>query len=162
MERPEVEFGYNVDIGETVNTTWSYIGTKYNFNVKGEILGTFNDGEKDILLSRVTQSFGDDCMAGTIDAREVIAEDADSYSYFLLCDNDPSMDELMISKVLSSKDVLQELKDGKKIEETIGFKRLSMMGIELGRISLPFSKKVVVCGLEKGQFERLKMGGRIK
>ena len=132
------------------------MGSKYNFNINGKVLGVFSGNDKNFLLSQVTSSFGDDCMVGTIDAIEVTIESEENSSYILISNNETSEECMAISRMLSGKDTREELSAGKLIEQTKGFESLAKLGIELERQDIQFDERVIVCGLEKTKFDNLK------
>ncbi len=148
-----VEFGYNKSLSDNY-TGWEAMGTKYNFNVSGRLLGLYSANDKKYLLSEVTSSFGDNCMAGTIDAREVAFESKENASYILLSNNEISEECMTISRFLSTKEVKDELALGTPIEDTNAFQRLSRLGLPLHKEDVDFEEKVTVCGIEPTKFER--------
>lgn len=154
MNNTIAEFGFNTDGGYI--TSWASIGSKYNFNISGKVLGVFSSNNKDFLLSQVTSSFGDDCMVGTIDAREVTIESEESSSYFLISNNEPSEECMIIARMLSGKDTREELNAGILIEQTKDFGSLERLGIQLERQNIQFGENVTVCGVEPEKFENFK------
>lgn len=156
MNNTIAEFGFNTDLGHDGYTAWASIGSKYNFNINGKVLGVFSGNDKNFLLSQVTSSFGDDCMVGTIDAREVTIESEENSSYILISNNEPSEECMAISRMLSGKDTREELSAGKLIEQTKGFESLARLGIQLERQNAQFGEKVTVCGVEPAKFESFK------
>lgn len=156
MDNTIAEFGFNTDLENESYTAWESMGTKYNFNIGGNVLGVFSNNNQDFLLSQVTSSFGDNCMAGTIDVREVTIESEENSFYVLLSNNEPSKECITISRVLSGKDTREELSAGKLIEQTKGFESLAKSGIVLERQAIQFGEKVTVCGLEKSKFDNFK------
>ena len=105
MNNTIAEFGFNTDLEHGDYTAWENMGTKYNFNIGGNVLGVFTNNDQCFLLSQVTSSFGDNCMVGTIDAREVAIESEENSSYILLSNNEPSKECMTISRMLSGKDL---------------------------------------------------------
>lgn len=156
MNNTIVEFGFNTDLENDSYTAWESMGTKYNFNIGGSVLGVFSNIDQCFLLSQVTSSFGDDCMVGTIDVREVTIESDENSSYILLSNNEPSKECMTISRVLSGKDTRDELTAGKLIEQTKEFESLAKLGIELERQIIQLGEKVTVCGIEKSKFDNVK------
>ena len=150
------EFGFNTDLESDGYTSWAKMGSKYNFNIEGKVLGVFSSGDKKFLLSQVTRSFGDNCMVGTIDVREVAIESEANSSYILISNNEPSEECMTISRMLSGKDTREELSTGKPIEETKEFESLSRLGIQLERQNSEFGEKIIVCGVEPSKFEKFK------
>ena len=156
MNSTVAEFGFNTDLDHDGYTAWESMGSKYNFNINGKVLGVFSGNDQYFLLSQVTSSFGDDCMVGTIDAREVTIESEENSSYILISNNEPSKECMTISRMLSGKDTREELSAGKLIEQTKGFESLARLGIELERQAVQFGEKVTVCGVEAEKFESFK------
>ncbi|MBR2833840.1 MAG: hypothetical protein IKE75_05430 [Bacilli bacterium] len=156
MNNTIADFGFNTDLENDGYTAWENIGTKYNFNVNGKVLGMFSGNNQDFLLSQVTSSFGDDCMVGTIDAREITIESAENSSHILISNNEPSKECMAISRMLSGKDTREELSMGKTIEQTKGFETLAKLGIKLERQDVQFGEKIIVCGVERSKFENFK------
>lgn len=156
MNNTIAEFGFNTDLEHDGYTAWASMGSKYNFNVGGKVLGVFSSNNKDFLLSQVTSSFGDDCMVGTIDAREVTIESEANSSYILISNNEPSEECMTIARMLSGKDTREELNAGRLIEQTKGFELLERLGIQLERQNIQFGEKVTVCGVEPAKFESVK------
>ena len=156
MNSTIAEFGFNTDLEHDGYTAWESIGSKYNFNVSGKILGVFSGNNKDFLLSQVTSSFGDDCMVGTIDAREVVIESEESSYSILVSNNEPSAECMAIARMLSGKDTREELQAGKPIEQTKAFESLSKLGIQLQRQNVQFGERVNVSGVEPVKFESFK------
>lgn len=154
MNNTIAEFGFNTDLEHGDYISWESMGTKYNFNITGNVLGVFSGNNQSFLLSQVTSSFGDDCMVGTIDAREVIIR-SDS-SNFILSNNELSEKCMKISQILSGKDTKKALSAGKPIEQTEGFEALARLGIGLERQAVQFGDTVTVCGVEKSKFENFK------
>ena len=103
-------------------------------------------------ISILRSSYGDNCMVGTIDARE-IAIPSDG---ILVSNNEPSKECMTISRLLSNKETKEELSSGKKIDETKGFESLARLGIELERQNVQFGERVTVCGVEPEKFESFK------
>ena len=120
------------------------------------MLGVFSSEDKNFLLSQVTSSFGDDCMVGTIDVREVITEDEESISYALISNNELTEECVAISRKLSDKNTREELSAGKLIEQTKAFDSLARLGIKLERQNVQFGETVTVCGVEPEKFVNLK------
>lgn len=162
MNNTIAEFGFNTDLEHDSYTAWESMGTKYNFNISGNVLGVFSNSNQCFLLSQVTSSFGDNCMVGTIDAREVTIESEENSYSILLSNNEPSEECMTISRMLSGKDTREELSTGKPIEQTKGFESLAKLGIELERQAIQFDEKVIVCGLEKTKFDNLKNATWVK
>lgn len=150
MNNTIAEFGYNTDLDNDV-IAWQNMGSKYNFNLGGKVLGVFSGGNQDFLLSQVTSSFGDNCMVGTIDAREVAI-----LGDILVSNNEPSEVCMTIARMLSGKDTKEELSAGKSIEQTKGFETLAKSGIVLERQNIQLGEKVSVCGVETAKFENFK------
>ena len=148
-----VEFGYNTALGD-FSYAATNMGTKYNFNVGGNVLGIFSTDNKKYLLSQVTSSFGDNCMAGTVDAREVAFDPENSD--MLLSNNEVSEESMAISRLLSTEEVKKELALGAKIEDTSMFSRLAKMGLDLQRMDIDLPEKISVCGIEKEIFAKYK------
>ena len=42
MNNTIAEFGFNTDLEHDGYTAWAYMGSKYNFNVGGKVLGVFS------------------------------------------------------------------------------------------------------------------------
>ena len=156
MNNTIAEFGFNTDLEHDGYTASKCSGTKYNFNINGIVLGVFSWNNKNFLLTQVTRSFGDDCMAGTIDAREVTIESEENSSYILISNNELSSECMTISIMLSHKDTREELSAGKLIEQTKEFELLARIGIQLERQNAQFGEKVNVCGVEPAKFESIK------
>lgn len=156
MNNTIAEFQFNTDLEHDRYYASEGLGSKYNFNVNGKVLGVFSGNDKKFLLSQVTSSFGDNCMVGTIDAREVTIESEESSSYILISNNEPSKECMTISRMLSSKDTREELSAGKLIEQTKGFESLARLGIQLERQNAQFGEKVSVYGVEPAKFEIFK------
>ena len=152
MNETIVEFGFNTDLEHDGYVAWESMGSKYDFNIEGKVLGVFTSGNQQFLLSQVTSSYGDDCMVGTIDARE-IATPSDG---ILVSNNEPSKECMTISRLLSNKETKEELSSGKKIDETKGFASLARLGIELERQNVQFGERVTLCGVEPEKFESFK------
>ena len=150
------EFGYNTDLDHEGYLAWENMGTKYNFNIDGNVLGIFTNGSTQILISQVTRSFGDDCMAGTIDAREVVLESDEPVSTILVSNNELSEKCMTISRLLSNKETREELNAGKSIDQTKGFASLAKLGIDLKRLNVNLGERVTVCGVEPEKFESFK------
>lgn len=154
------EFGYNTDLEHDNFTTSERLGTKYNFNINGKVLGVFSSKDQCFLLSQVTSSFGDDCMVGTIDAREVTIRDEESSFSLLLSNNELSAESMQISMMLSGKDTSEELNAGIPIEQTTRFENLAKLGIALERQDMRFGERMLVCGIEKAKFDKYKAATR--
>ena len=152
MDNKIVSFGYNTEQSDFGFTAWECMGTKYNFNVEGNALGIFSSNNHNYLLSQVTRSFGDDCMVGTIDTREVTIESPENASYILLSNNEPSVESMTISRYLSTTKTKQELATGMSIEQTTAFQELAKLGIELVKQDFELSEEVTVCGIENEHF----------
>ena len=153
MNNTIAEFGFNINQDQEGRIAWDSIGSKYNFNVRGKVLGVFQGNEQYFLLSQVASSFGDDCMVGTVDAREVAIVDEENSSNILVSNNEPSMECMAIARMLSGKGTREELNAGKFVEDTKGFEALAKLGIVLVRQDFKFDENVTVCGLEKDKFE---------
>ena len=156
MSKVIAEFGFNTDLEHEDYATWASMGTKYNFNVNGEVLGVFSSNDKNFLLSQVSSSFGDDCMVGTIDAREVTSISKEDSCNTLISNNEPSEECMTISRILSTNHTKEELSAGKSIEQTKGFGLLANLGIQLERKNVQFEESVTVCGVEPTKFEYFK------
>ena len=148
-----VEFGYNTDLGD-FSYAVTNMGTKYNFNVGGEVLGIFSANDKNYLISQVTSSFGNNCMAGTVDAREIAFNPENNDVLF--SNNEVSEESMAISRLLSMEEVKKELALGVKVEETAVFPRLAKMGLDLQRVNIDLPEKISVCGIEKEKFAKYK------
>ena len=157
------EFGYNTELEPDDYVAWAHIGSKYNFNIKGKVLVVFSANDQSFLLSQVTSSFGDNCMVGTIDVREIVIGDEELFP-FIVSNNEPSRECMTISRMLSCKSVRDSLSVGKLIEQTSSFDALARLGIELERRDSQFGEEITVCGVEKEKFEHLKntKTGKIK
>lgn len=148
MNNIVVSFGYNTEQNSYGFTAWNNMGTKYNFNIEGNALGIFSSNGHNYLLSQITRSFGDDCMVGTVDAREIIVESPE----VLLSNNEPTMESMTISRMLSTAMFKKELASGISLEQTIACKELARLGIDLVRQIVELSEKVTVCGIESEHF----------
>lgn len=149
----KVEFGFNTDsadAGEFI--AWAHIGTKYNFNISGNLLGIYSANDKKYMLSEVTTSFGNNCMVGTVDAREVIK----IFDEIYVSNNDISEDAMTIARVLSSKEMQEYLKNGGNIESTKEFQDLEIDGIKLQKAEEIDAPSLGVHGIEPDHFELLK------
>ena len=154
MNNTIAEFGYNTYKDNFGFTAWECMGTKYNFNIEGQVLGIFSGNGQNFLLSQVTKSYGDDCMVGTIDTREVIIESQDNSPYILLSNNEPTTECMTISRLLSGNQTKQELNAGMSIEQTKAFQSLARLGIELESQNIQLGEKVIVCGIENEHFKK--------
>ena len=148
-----VEFGYNTDL-EDFSYATTNIGTKYNFNVEGNVLGIFNSNDKNYLLSQITSSFGNNCMVGTVDAREIAFNPENTNVLF--SNNEVSEESMTISRLLSTEEVKKELALGTKIENTTIFQRLAKLGLNLQRVNVDLPEKISACGIEKESFAKYK------
>lgn len=155
MYNSTVEFGYNKDKGP-VSITWECMGTKYNFNIAGNIIGVYSYNNHDYLISQVTRSYGDDCMVGTIDVREIIVDSQEDVHSTLISNNEPSDECMDLSRYFSTKETKEELSMGKPLELTKEFNNLEKMGIILTNKEMQFRESVIVCGIEKEAFEEYK------
>ncbi len=156
MSKTTVKFGYNNDLEHDSYAAWENMGTKYNFNIDGNVLGVFSNNDHQILISQVTNSYGDNCMVGTIDAREVVINGyIDSYT--IISNNLPSEVCMNIARLLSQKEVKEQLSEGKNIEQTSGFDKLARLGINLQRQDIQLGETVTVCGVEPEKFEQFKI-----
>ena len=153
MSKTTVKFGYNNDLEHDSYAAWENMGTKYNFNIEGNALGIFSNNNHNYLLSQVTSSYGDNCMVGTIDAREVTIESPENSSYILLSNNEPSIESMTISRILSTAKTKQELATGMSIEQTTAFQTLEKLGITLVKQDFELSNNVTVCGIENEHFK---------
>lgn len=150
-----VRFGYNTEIGDGM-IAWEAMGTKYNFNIAGKVLGVYRFGDKDILLSEVTSSFGEDCAKGTIDAREITFQSENNSSYIMVSNNNISKECNLMQITLSGADTKRELAEGFPIEQTSSFQKLSRMGIDLEKVDMPLDQEITVCGVEQEKFDLFK------
>ena len=141
MNDKVVEFGYNTEKSNFGYTAWEFMGTKYNFNIEGRFLGVFSNDDKNYLLSEITRSYGDDCMVGTVDAREIAIESENNSSYILVSNNELSAECMNISRMLSSKRTKEELALGESIEKTTDFQKLAKLGIDLEKRDIQLDDK---------------------
>ena len=162
MNESTVDFGYNTDLGSNVSTSWQYMGSKFNFNISGKILGVFSDENHDYLISQVTKSYGDNCMVGTVDVREITTQSEENSTYVLVSNNEPSEECMTISRSLSTKEAMEELSKGTPLEFTKEFTTLVKTGINLENKNIQFDEKVIVCGVEKEVFEEYKNKRAVK
>ena len=151
-----IEFGFNADLTHEDYIAWESIGTKYNFNLTAKLFGLFLSNNKYFLLSEVTQSFGDNCMKGTVDVREVAFDKEDVLSNILIANNVPSEECMMISRMLSTKETRAELDTGTPIEQTKTFQTLAKLGLDLKRQDISLGERVTVCGIEPVKFDSYK------
>ena len=112
--------------------------------------------DKDILISQVQNSFGEDCTKGTIDAREVTIQDEGNASYVLISNNNLSKECNIISIALSGDQTKRELSEEIPIEQTSDFSKLATMGINLERIDAQLDPQITVCGVEQEKFDLYK------
>lgn len=142
-----VNFGYNTS-DNYLETKPDKIGTKYNFNISGDLIGIYAYQDKTLLLTKITNSFGDNCMEGTIDVREVTILDSST----LYSNNEPSEECIEISSMLSDKITKKQIQDGTPLELTDGFKKLVNTGINLEELKRDLSGTISVCGIENNSF----------
>lgn len=142
-----VNFGYNTS-DNYLETKPDKIGTKYNFNISGDLIGLYAYQDKILLLTKITESFGDNCMEGTIDVREVTLLDSST----LYSNNEPSEECIEISSMLSDKNTKKQIQDGTPLELTDGFNKLVNMGINLEKIEIDLTDSISVCGIENESF----------
>ena len=142
-----VNFGYNTS-DNYLETKPDKIGTKYNFNISGDLIGLYAYQDKILLLTKITESFGDNCMKGTIDVREVTLLDSST----LYSNNEPSEECIEISSMLSDKNTKKQIQDDIPIELTDGFEKLLNLGINLEEIKIDLSNSISVCGIEKESY----------
>lgn len=152
MDNKKVRFGYNTEQSNFGFVAWESMGTKYNFNIEGNVLGIFSSNNHNYLLSQVTCSYGDNCMVGTIDTREVTIVDP----YTLLSNNELSDECMTISRILSTAKAREELATGMNIEQTTAFQSLEKLGIKLVKQDFKLSEDITVCGIESENFRFFK------
>lgn len=143
-----VNFGYNTS-DNYLETKPDKIGTKYNFNISGDLIGLYAYQDKILLLTKITESFGDNCMEGTIDVREVTQLDSST----LYSNNEPSEECIEISSMLSDKNTKKQIQDGTPLELTDGFNKLVNMGINLEEIKTDLTDSISVCGIENKSYD---------
>jgi len=154
------KFGYNTETNDDL-IGWGSLGTKYNFNLSGKILGLYKLGDKQLLISQVNSSFGNNCTVGTIDVREVtIASEYGSSIHVLLSNNNISRECNVISIALSDGQTKNELSEGIPFEQTRAFNNLIPLGFNLEKEDVSFDSEVTVCGVEQVKFDRNKEASR--
>ena len=124
------------------------MGTKYNDNINGKLIGLYNYNEKQYLITEVQTSFNNSSN-DMLDVREVKVEN----SYTLYCSNEPDETSQKIASILNSEETLEAIHNGTKLEETKGFKQLQDELIYLIKDGMELHDLISVCGQDKKQIE---------
>lgn len=126
-------------------------GTKYNFNIKGLLLGVYEIDGKQYMLTRINESDGVNCMQGTVDAREVVRTGELSF----LSNNDVSDEAMELSRKLSSVTANFDLDRSESVEEIRVFPRELEDKAVFGDL-LKSNERVKVVGVPPEKFEMAK------
>ena len=144
----KVEF-YHEDIGSS-----KAMGTKYNFVVSGESLGVFNVDGKMYLATRVEESFGNNCMRGTIDVREVACKFSPDGGVDFYSNNDVSNESMFFSRMLSTEAGQDYINSGGALESYSPFVRAGL-NIKPSDVQIT-GETTCVAGISTERFEQLK------
>ncbi len=157
----KVEFSYNTyRMDENPPYKKAHSGSKMNFNINGTLIGVYNFGGKNIMITIVEHSDGLDCMKGTVDVREVVGDKNRGIFY---SNNDISPSLVDLSKSLSfcllsdSSIIHKELSEGVPFDETKVFKRYELNKIDCEEIIPEGADIVDVIGVEPYVFEAQKI-----
>lgn len=126
-------------------------GTKYNFNIKGLLLGVYEKEGKQYMITRINESDGQNCMKGTVDVREVVRTGELSF----VSNNDISEEAMQLSRKLSIVTVPFDLDKTENIEETRAFPS-DLEGKGLYGDLLENNETVKVLGVSPEKFEMCK------
>lgn len=152
----KVVFSYNTyRADENPPYRREYEGTKLNFNKDGTLIGVYDFGGKDIMITQVEHSDGLDCMKGTIDVREVVGDRERGIFY---SNNDISPSLVALSKSLTfcflseSSIIYSELRAGVPFDETTVFKRNELNKVDYDGVIREGRETVDVIGVEPNVF----------